>query len=107
MNCTKKITLTGYLVKYADLREPKPRTIHDDVYTLDKDGVDALALMGLNVADFITARYERGGYHVTSVERITPKRVIMLDLCQLWTEAAPPATEEAPTTTENAEVISE
>ena len=96
MNCTKKITLTGYLVKYADLREPKPRTIYEEVYTLDKDGVDALALMGLNVADFITARYERGGYHVTSVERITPKRVITLDLCQLWTAAAPPATEEAP-----------
>lgn len=98
MNCTKTITLTGYRVRYVDLREPKPRTIREEVYTLDKDGVDALALMGLNVADFITARYERGGYHVTSVERITPKRVIALDLCQLWTEAAPPATEEAPAT---------
>lgn len=98
MNCTKKITLTGYMVKYADLREPKPRTIHEEVYTLDKDGVDALALMGLNVADFITARYERGGYHVTSVERITPKRVITLNLCQLWTEAAQSAIEEVSAT---------
>lgn len=88
MKCRKQLVLTGYLVKYADLREPKPRTIHEEVYTLDKDGVDALALMGLNVADFITARYEHGGYHVTSVERITPKRVIMLDLCQLWAEDA-------------------
>ena len=49
--------------------------------------MDALALMGLNVADFITARYERGGYHVTGVERITPKRTTRLDLHQLW-EAA-------------------
>ena len=92
MNCTKKITITGYLVKYADLREPKPRTIHEEVYTLDKDGADALGLMGLNVADYITARYERGGYHVTGVERIAPKRVLSLDLCQLWNTAALPAT---------------
>lgn len=106
MNCTKTITLTGYRVRYVDLREPKPRTIREEVYTLDKDGLDALALMGLNVADFITARYERGGYHVTSVERITPKRVIMLDLCQLWTEAAPPATEDV-STSAGREVCSE
>lgn len=88
MNCTKKITITGYLVKYADLREAKPRTIHEDVYTLDKDGADALALMGLNVADFITARYERGGYHVTSIERIPHKRIASLDLRKLWAAAA-------------------
>ena len=96
MNCTKKITITGYRVRYADLREPKPRTIHEEVYTLDKDGVDALNLMGLDVAGFISARYERGGYHVTNVERITPKRVAVLDLRQLWEEAEPPATEDAP-----------
>ena len=94
MNCTKKITITGYLVKYADLREPKPRTIHEEIYALDKDGVDALALMGVNVADFITSRYERGGYHVVSVERITPKRVVTVDLCELWTEAELPTAKE-------------
>lgn len=87
MNCTKKVTLTGYLVKYADLREPKPRTIYEEVYTLDKDGVAALGLLGLNVADFITSRYERGGYHVISVERINPKLTACVDLRQLWTEA--------------------
>lgn len=96
MNCTKKITITGYLVRYADLREPKPRTIHEEVYTLGKDGLDALGLLGLNVADFITTRYERGGYHVTSMERIAPKRVAEIDLCRLWEQTAPPATEEAP-----------
>ena len=90
MNCTKKIAITGYLVKYADLREPTPRPIHEEVYTLDKDGVDALTLLGLNVADFITARYERCGYHVTSVERITPKRTAVVDLRQLWNEAESP-----------------
>lgn len=77
--------------------KPKPRTIHEEVYTLDKDGVDALALLGLNVADFITARYERGGYHVVSVERITPKRVVNLDLHQLW-ESAGQNLQEAPAT---------
>ena len=92
MNCTKKITITGYRVRYADLREPKPRTIHEEVYPLDKDALAALNLLGLDVADFITARYERGGYHVTSVERIAPKRIVSVDLRQLWNEAEPPAT---------------
>ena len=31
MNCTKKITLTGYLVKYADLKEPKHCANHEEV----------------------------------------------------------------------------
>lgn len=98
MTCTKRITITGYLVRYADLREPKPRTIHEDVYTLDKAGIEALGLLGMNVADFITARYERGGYHVTSVERINHKRVAVIDLCQLWEQTVPAAIEEAPAT---------
>lgn len=94
MNCTKKITITGYRVRYADLREPKPRTVHEEVYPLDKDALAALNLLGLDVADFITARYERGGYHVASVERISPKRIVSVDLRQLWDEAAMPATAE-------------
>lgn len=92
MNCSKKITLTGYLVKYADLREPKPRTIHEEIYPLDKDALTALNLLGLNVADYITARYERGGYCVVSVERIASKRIVSVDLRQLWSKAEPPAT---------------
>ncbi len=101
LTCTKRITITGYLVRYVDLREPKPREVREDVYTLDKDGTEALSLLGLNVADFITARYERGGYHVISVERINHKRVAAIDLCQLWEQTAPPATEEAPATTDS------
>lgn len=87
MNCTKRITLTGYTVRYADLREPKPRKLREEVYTMDKEVAGALALLGLDVADMITARYERGGYHVTSVERIPPRRVVTLDLSQLWASA--------------------
>lgn len=94
MNCTKKITITGYLVKYVDLREPKPRTIHEEVYVMDKDALDALNLLGLDVADFIKKRYERGGYRVISAERITPKRVAEIDLCKLWEQMAPVDTTE-------------
>lgn len=84
MNCRKKITLTGYSVKYADLREAKPRTVCEEVYIFDKDGLDALNLLGLDVADFIRNRYETGGWYVISVERIKPKREAMIDLRQLW-----------------------
>lgn len=94
MNCTKQISMTGYLVRYVDLREPKPRTVHESVYVMDKDALAAMGLMGLNVADFITARYERGGYHVISVERIQQKRTAEINLLKVWQCAAPTATEE-------------
>jgi len=91
MKCRKQLVLTGYRVQFVDLREPKPRTVHEEIYVLDRSGAEALALLGMNVADFITARYVRDGYHVTSVERIAPKRAATLDLCQLWEKTAPPA----------------
>ena len=94
MTCTKQISMTGYLVRYVDLREPKPRTVHESVYVMDKDALAAMGLMGLNVADFITARYERGGYHVISVERIQQKRTAEINLLKVWQCAAPTATEE-------------
>lgn len=94
MNCTKQISMTGYLVRYVDLREPKPRTVHESVYVMDKDALAAMGLMGLNVADFITARYERGGYNVISVERIQQKRTAEINLLKVWQCAAPTATEE-------------
>lgn len=94
MNCTKNLIITGYTVKYADLREPKPRTAHTDVFTLEKAELDALGLVGMNVADFIAARYARGGYNVISVERIPARRLAFVDLHQLWVAAEPPAADE-------------
>ena len=85
--------MTGYLVRYVDLREAKPRAAHE-IYVIDKDALAALGLLGLNVADFITARYERGGYHVISVERIPQKRTAEINLLKVWQCAAPTATEE-------------
>lgn len=94
MTCMKQISMTGYLVRYIDLREAKPRAAHEDVYVMEKDALAALGLLGLNVADFITARYERGGYHVISVERIQQKRTAEINLLKVWQCAAPTATEE-------------
>ncbi len=88
MNNTKKITLTGYLVKYVDLREPKPRTQYEVVNPIDRDALAALGLLGLDVSEYITARYTRGGYHVISVERLTPKRTAIIDLQQLWEQSS-------------------
>lgn len=90
MTCTKQISMTGYLVRYVDLREVKPRAAHESVYVIDKDALAALGLLGLNVADFITARYERGGYHVIGIAPAKPKRVAEIDLRQLWQDAEPP-----------------
>ena len=95
MTCTKQISMTGYLVRYVDLREAKPRTIHESVYVMENDALAALGLMRLNVLDFITTRFERGGYHVIGIAPAKPKRVAEIDLCQLWEQSAPPATDEA------------
>ena len=91
MTCTKLISMTGFLVRYVDLREPKPRTIHESVYVMENDALAALGLMRLNVLDFITTRFERGGYHVIGIAPAKPKRVAEIDLCQLWEQSAPPA----------------
>lgn len=94
MTCTKQISMTGFLVRYVDLREPKPRSTHEDVYVLDKDALAALGLMGLNVPDFITTRFERGGYHVIGIVPAKPKRVAEIDLRKLWEQSAQSATVE-------------
>ena len=94
MTCTKQISMTGYLVRYVDLREAKPRAAHESVYVIDKDALAALGLMGLNVLDFITARYERGGYHVIGIAPAKPKRVAEIDLRQLWEQSAQSVTVE-------------
>ena len=94
MKCRKQLVLTGYLVRHVDLREAKPRSVKEDVYVLDKDALAALGLMGLNVLDYITTSYERGGYHVIGIAPEKPKRVAEIDLCQLWEQSAQSATVE-------------
>ena len=94
MTCTKQISMTGYLVRYVDLREAKPRTAHESVHVMDKDAMTALGLMGLNVLDYIPPSYERGGYHVIGIAPAKPKRVAEIDLCQLWEQSAQSATVE-------------
>lgn len=90
MTCAKQISLTGYLVRHVDLRETKPRSVNEeDVYVMEKGALSALCLLGLSVTEFITARYERGGYHVISVERIPKKRTAEINLLKVW-QCAPP-----------------
>ena len=86
MKCTKEIILTGYNVQFINLQETKPRTVQSELYTVDKDWAEAAAMMHLDVKEVIKARYERFGYKVISVERFNPKRVVALDLNQLWAQ---------------------
>ena len=96
MKCRKQIILNGYRVQYVDLREPKPRTPKDLIHVADRQWLDAMGLVGRNVADHIKSLYEKEGYKVFAIEPLKPKRVVELDLCQLWNEAEPPAIEESP-----------
>ena len=88
MNCKKELVLTGFKVQFVDLREPKPRTPQEEIYTVDREFLDALGLLHLEITDTIRSRYERLGYKVFSVAKISPKRVVTLDLNRLFTEAA-------------------
>ena len=98
MECRKQLVLTGYRVQYIDLREPKPRTPREKLHVMDRQWLDALALVGHGTAaDNIRQQYERAGYKVFAVEPSKPKRVAEVDLCRLWEQAAPPATENAST----------
>lgn len=95
MKCRKQLVLTGYRVQFVDLREPKPRTPQEQIHVADRQWLDAMGLIGQNVIANIQEQYERAGYKVFAVEPIKPKRVAEIDLCQLWEQLAPPATEEA------------
>lgn len=88
MNCKKELVLTGFKVQFVDLREPKPRTPQEEIYTVDREFLDALALLHLEITDTIRSRFEKLGYKVFSVSKISPKRVVTLDLNRLFTEAA-------------------
>mgnify|MGYP003292755303 CR=1 FL=1 len=84
MKCRKQLVLTGYRVQFVDLREPKPRTPKELIHVADRQWLDAMGLIGHNVADAIKIQYEKGGYKVFGVQPIKPKRVVEIDLCQLW-----------------------
>lgn len=95
MNCIKNISITGFRVQFVDLREPKPRTPREEIYTVDRDWLDAMGLLHQDPASHIKARYERDGYYVFSVVQLKPKRRVTLDLNQLWESAAPGEMQEA------------
>lgn len=106
MECKKRLVLTGYRVRYLDLREPKPRTPKETVHVMDRQWLDALGLTGQNVIGNIQQQYERAGYKVFAVEPIKPKRVAEVDLCQLW-EQAGQNPQEDPATGSDSEECSE
>lgn len=91
MKCRKQLVLTGYRVQFIDLREPKPRTPREEIHVVDRQWLDALAVIGKNATGIIKEQYAKAGYEVFSVEQIKPKRTLWLDLHQLWNEAEPPA----------------
>ena len=35
MNCLKPITLTGYVVRFVDLRKPNTRKVQEEIFALD------------------------------------------------------------------------
>lgn len=88
MNCKKELVLTGFKVQFVDLRDSKPRTPQEEIYTVDREFLDALGLLHQEITDTIKGRYEKIGCKVFSVEKIGPKRVVTLDLNRLFTEAA-------------------
>ena len=98
MKCTKDIVITAYKVQYVDLREPKPRTPQEEIYTIDNEFANAARLVHVDPREFIKTRYESFGLKVFSIERLS-KSVVKLDLTQLYLDNLP-AEEEAEKTGE-------
>lgn len=94
MICKKQLTLTGFQIQYIDLREPKPRTPREETYVVDSQWTEAMGFIGFNVMDAIKTRYEKGGYHVISLHQIKPKRVVNVDLHEIWYSAEALSKEE-------------
>lgn len=94
MKFRKNLVLTGYHVQYVDLREPKPRTPKELTHVVDSAWLEAVGLLGQSPIGNIAELYERAGYKVFAVQPIKPKRVVELDLCQLWAEATATTNQE-------------
>ena len=82
-----KLTLTGYLVEYVDLREPKPRPRHMETVVYDADMIRAVEMLGLNVTDCIEKRFAEGGYHVIQIVKAGQKVNAAVDLEYLYQQA--------------------
>ena len=95
MKCRKQLVLNGFRVQFVDIREPKPRTPQVLIHVADNQWLYAMGQTGQNVIANIQEQYELVGYKVFAVEPIKPKRVAEIDLCQLWEQLEPAATEEA------------
>ena len=83
------LVLTGYHVTYIDLREPKPRQQHTELFPVDSTWIRAANLLGWNVLDTIEKRYEKGGYVVLDIRKEPHKRCISLNMRSLWEAAGP------------------
>lgn len=95
MICRKQLVLTGYRVRYVDLRESKPRTVHEEIHVADSEWIDACGVLGVSPPDRIKDWYEVGGYKVIGIEKVKPKRTIVLDLQKLWEQAELPEAESS------------
>ena len=87
-NCTKSIKLYAYNVIYADLREEKPRAKYRSLEVIDESFRDACVLIGQNIADLIEAKYNRGGFHVISIEREAARPIAHINLRSVYQCAA-------------------
>ncbi len=85
----KQMVLTGYKIQYVDRRDPRPRTVHEEVFVMDCKWIEALNLIHIDIVDYIREKYARNGYAVSTVERINARRRVSVDLQQLWEDAEP------------------
>lgn len=94
MKLEKRIPLYAFEVEYTDQREPKPRTVHRELFVLDRDRVAALDLLQVPVPDWIAQQYNRQGYFVQDVRK-AGRESVFIDTAVLWqTVAAAPAAQD-------------
>ena len=83
MKNLRTVTMTGYTIKYVDLRQSKPRTVNKETVVLDADTIRAAGIVGVEITDHIKRYFEKGGYSVISVTK-GDKREAVVALKELY-----------------------
>lgn len=95
MKSVKRMTVSGYIVEYVDLREPKPRKIYTETAAFDTDIIAAANTLGVEFTGYIRQRYERAGYHVLTISKAS-RRECFVDMGDLYQQAGQGAHAQPP-----------
>lgn len=77
MDSKKLLTLYGYKVVYYDLREKKPRQVHETIKVYDGECLRACEVLKGGIHNYIEENFASKGYYVKSIEKQKARRILV------------------------------